>query len=161
MLYILYLLYILDIRNGKGERRLFKIIFKNLCLNNPSLALKVLPHINELGRYDYILEGLNTPIERDVLNLIKKQLKEDLKNDHPSLLAKWLPSHRTHNKNNVIAKKIMKELKINEKEYRKTLSNLRTKINIVEKNLTNKEYENIIFKEVPTKAILHYILALL
>lgn len=150
------LLYILDIRNGKGERRLFKIIFKNLCLNNPSLALKVLPHINELGRYDYILEGLNTSIEKDVLNLIKKQLKIDLKTDNPSLLAKWLPSHRTHNKNNVIAKKIMKELKMTEKEYRKTLSNLRTKINIVEKNLSNKEYENIIFKEVPTKAMLKY-----
>ena len=150
------LLYILDIRNGKGERRLFKVIFKNLCLNNPSLALKVLPHINELGRYDYILEGLNTPIETDVLKLIKKQIQEDKKTDNPSLLAKWLPSHRTHNKNNVIARKIMKELKINEKEYRKTLSNLRTKINIVEKNLTNKEYKNIIFKEVPTKAMLKY-----
>ena len=28
------LLYILDIRNGKGERRLFKIIYKYLCNNH-------------------------------------------------------------------------------------------------------------------------------
>ena len=39
------LLYILDIRNGKGERRLFKIIFKYLCLNHKDLALQVLPYI--------------------------------------------------------------------------------------------------------------------
>jgi len=53
------LLYILDVRNGKGERRLFKILFRYLCENERELALKVLPFISELGRWDYILEGLN------------------------------------------------------------------------------------------------------
>ena len=48
------LLYILDIRNGKGERRIFKIIFKYLCENKPLFAIKILPFISELGRYDYI-----------------------------------------------------------------------------------------------------------
>ena len=150
------LIYILDIRNGKGERRIFKTIFKYLCINYTSSALRILPFIGELGRYDYILEGINTPIEKEVISLIKKQLDSDLNSDNPSLLGKWLPSHRTHNVNNLIAKRIIKGLNITEKEYKKILSSLRTKINIVEKNLTEKTYENIDFSKIPTKAMLKY-----
>ena len=150
------LLYILDIRNGKGERRIFKIIFKYLCENKPLFAIKILPFISELGRYDYILEGINTNIHNEVISLIKNQLLIDINSDNPSLLAKWLPSHRTHNSNNKIAKIIMKELNMNEKEYRKTLSKIRTVINIVEKNLTEKKYKNIDFNKVPSKAMLKY-----
>lgn len=150
------LLYILDIRNGKGERKLFKTIFQNLCINHPQSALKVLPHISSLGRYDYILVGLDTPINDEVISLIKKQLNKDLESTNPSLLAKWLPSHKTHNVKNKTAKKIIKSLNLKEKEYRKILSSLRKKINIVEKNLTEKNYENIDFSKVPTKAMLKY-----
>ena len=150
------LLYILDIRNGKGERRIFKTIFKDLCINHTSCALRVLPFISELGRYDYILVGLDTPINNEVISLIKKQLDQDLESENPSLLAKWLPSHRSHNVNNPIAKKIIKDLNITEREYRKVLSILRKKLNLVEKNLTDKKYENIDFNKVPTKAMLKY-----
>jgi len=150
------LLYVLDIRNGKGERRIFKTIFKYLCINYTSLALRVLPFISKLGRYDYILEGINTPVENEVISLIKKQLEIDMESANPSLLAKWLPSHRTHNTNSKIAKKIVKGLNITEKEYRQILSQLRNKLNIVEKNLTEKLYENIDFSKVPTKAMLKY-----
>lgn len=150
------LLYILDIRSGKGERRIFKVIYKYLCENEVVLAQRILPFISKLGRYDYILEGINTPFEEETISLIKKQLELDLKSDSVSLLAKWLPSHRTHNKNNSLAKDLMRLLNMSEREYRKTLSNLRSKINIVEKNITNNNYENIIYSEVPTKAMLKY-----
>lgn len=150
------LLYVLDIRGGKGERRIFKIIFKDLCINYTSSALRVLPFISELGRYDYILVGIDTPIEKEVISLIKNQLEIDMESENPSLLAKWLPSHRTHNVNSTIAKKIIKSLNMTEKEYRQTLSQLRNKLNIVEKNLTKKRYENIDFSKVPTKAMLKY-----
>lgn len=150
------LLYILDIRNGKGERRIFKTIFKYLCNNYPSLALQILPHISSLGRYDYILLGLNTKVEKEVINLIKKQLAKDIKSENPSLLAKWLPSHRSHNQTNKQAKLLRKRLHQTEKEYRIMLSNLRKKLNIVEKNLTVKTYDNIDFNRVPSKAMLKY-----
>lgn len=150
------LLYILDIKEGKGERRLFKIMFKELCKISPDDAKIILFHIGSLGRFDYILEGLNTEIEKDVINLIKETLQKDIQSEHPSLLAKWLPSHRTHNKTSKVAKYLIEKLNISEKEYRIILSRLRTKINIVEKNLTNKTYENIKFEEVPTKAMLKY-----
>ena len=150
------LLYILDIRGGKGERRIFKTIFEYLCINHSSSALRVLPFISELGRYDYILVGIDTPIEKEAISLIKEQLEVDKDSEYPSLLAKWLPSHRTHNVNSEIARKIMNGLNMTEKEYRQTLSKLRSKLNIVEKNLTEKRYENIDFSKVPTKAMLKY-----
>ena len=150
------LLYILDIRNGKGERRIFKIIYKYLCNNYPEYAIKILPFISNLGRYDYILVGIDTKIEECVINLVKEQLEIDKNSDNPSLLAKWLPSHRTHGKNNLLAKKIIKSLNMSEREYRITLSELRGKLNIVEKNLTNKKYNQIDFSKVPAKAMIKY-----
>lgn len=150
------LLFILDIREGKGERRLFKTIFKYLCDKNPKDARIVLPYIGSFGRYDYILEGLGTSIDGDVVNLIKERISSDLESEHPSLLAKWLPTHRTHGVNSIVAKELMNKLDMSEKEYRQTLSKLRSKINIVEKNLTNHTFDNIKFEEVPTKAMLKY-----
>ena len=150
------LLYILDIRNGKGERRLFQIMFKYLCNNNRILALKVLSFISELGRFDYILIGIDTLIEKEVVSLIKEQLNIDINSDSPSLLAKWLPSHRSYGHNNLLAKKLIKLLNISEREYRKTLSDIRSKINIVEKNLTDRNYYNIDFEKVPSKAMMKY-----
>ncbi len=150
------LLYILDIRNGKGERRIFKTIFKDLCIHHCSCALRVLPFISELGRYDYVLVGMDTPIETEVIALIKEQLVKDIEAESPSLLAKWLPSHRTHKVNSKMAKKVMRGLNMTEKEYRTLLSSLRKKLNIVERNLTEKLYDNIDFSKVPTKAMLKY-----
>lgn len=150
------LLYVLDIRGGKGERRIFKKCFVTLCNTNKDLALKVLKFIPSLGRYDYICHGLYTLINDEVVALIKEQLNKDMVTNSPSLLAKWLPSLRTHNTNNKQAKYLVKQLGISEKEYRVMLSTLRAKINIVEKNLTNKTFDNIKFNEVPSKAMLKY-----
>ena len=150
------LLFILDIREGKGERRIFKTIFKYLCNLNSDDARLILSYIGSLGRYDYILEGLGTNIEDDVISLIKNTINSDLESEHPSLLAKWLPSHRNHGVNSQKAKYLIKKLGMCEKEYRQTLSELRSKVNIVEKNLSNKTYDSIKFEEVPTKAMLKY-----
>lgn len=150
------LLFTLDIREGKGERRIFKIAFKDLCNYASEDAKIILSYIGSLGRYDYIIEGLYTKIEDDVIELIKNTILSDLESERPSLLAKWLPSHRTHGKSSSIAKHIVKKLNISEKEYRQILSKLRSKINIVEKNLTNRSYDNIMFEKVPTKAMLKY-----
>lgn len=150
------LLYTLDIRGGKGERKEFKLCFKELCGLDKEMAIVVLHLIGDLGRFDYVLVGLGTQIEGEVVDLIKKQLESDLNSEHVSLLAKWLPTLRTHNKNNVLAKRLVKLLGMSEKDYRKTLALLRSKINIIEKNLTERQYDKINFEEVPSKAMLKY-----
>lgn len=150
------LMYILDIREGKGERLLFKTIFRYLCKNEKEMALIILPKISEYGRWDYILEGLDTSIDKEVIALIKDQLQKDKESDTPSLLAKWLPSHKTHGIKNEIAKELIKKLGITEETYRKTLTAIRKKLNLIENNLTQKDYSSIEFEKVPTKAMLKY-----
>ena len=154
------LLYTLDIRNGKGERALFKSYFSALIEMNKDYAIQILPYISELGRWDYVFEGIGTEIEENVYELIRAYLMMDIKNYNEnkpvSLLAKWLPSIKTHNKKNYFAVKLAKKLNLTEKEYRKILSKLRDRLNIVEKHITNKEYEKIEYISVPSKAMVKY-----
>ena len=154
------LLYTLDIRNGKGERALFKSYFSALIEMNKDYAIQILPYIPELGRWDYVFEGIGTEIEENVYELIRACLMMDIKNYNEnkpvSLLAKWLPSIKTHNKKNYFAVKLAKKLNLTEKEYRKILSKLRDRLNIVEKHITNKEYEKIDYISVPSKAMVKY-----
>lgn len=154
------LLYTLDIRNGKGERALFKSYFSALIEMNKDYAIQILPYISELGRWDYVFEGIGTEIEENVYELIRAYLMIDIKNYNDnkpvSLLAKWLPSIKTHNKKNYFAVKLAKKLNLTEKEYRKILSKLRDSLNIVEKHITNKEYEKIEYISVPSKAMVKY-----
>ena len=154
------LLYTLDIRNGKGERALFKSYFYTLIEMNKDCAIQILPYIPELGRWDYVFEGIGTEIEENVYELIRAYLMMDIKNYNEnkpvSLLAKWLPSIKTHNKKNYFAVKLAKKLNLTEKEYRKILSKLRDRLNIVEKHITNKEYEKIDYISVPSKAMVKY-----
>ena len=154
------LLYTLDIRNGKGERALFKSYFSALIEMNKDYAIQILPYISELGRWDYVFEGIGTEIEEAVYDFVKAYLMMDIKNYNDnkpvSLLAKWLPSIKTHNKKNYFAVKLVKKLNLTEKEYRKVLSKLRDRLNIVEKHITNKEYEKIDYISVPSKAMVKY-----
>lgn len=74
-----------------------------------------------------------------------------------SLLAKWLPSINSHSiQTKTEAKKWCKILGLSEPVYRKSLSMLRSYLNIVERNMSSKEYEKINYSEVPSKAALLY-----
>lgn len=53
------LLYTLDIRNGKGERALFKSYFSALIEMNKDYAIQILPYIPELGRWLCIWRNRN------------------------------------------------------------------------------------------------------
>ena len=127
---------------------------------NKNYAIQILPYISELGRWDYVFEGIETEIEEAVYDFVRAYLMMDIKNYNDnkpiSLLAKWLPSIKTHNKKNYFAIKLAKKLNLTEKEYRKILSKLRDRLNIVEKHITNKEYEKIDYITVPSKAMVKY-----
>ena len=74
-----------------------------------------------------------------------------------SLLAKWAYSSNSHSKETKRKATILrKELGLSEPAYRKSLSMLRSYLNIVERNMSSKEYEKINYSEVPSKAALLY-----
>lgn len=152
------LFYLRDIRGGQGERRFFRVNYKWLCDEMTELARINLSYIPEYGRWDdliYIAEG--TKLEDYMLFLIKEQLVLDLQSKTPSLLGKWLPSENAsayHTKR--VGNKIRKYLKMTHKQYRKVLTALREKINIVEKLMSENRWDEIEFDKIPSKAGLIY-----
>lgn len=145
-----------DIRGGLGERRVFRLCLQYLARRNPKSVLKNLESVIEFGRYDDVLCLLDTPCEKRVLQLIKEQLEQDKKGIQVSLLAKWLPSINTSSlQSKRQGKKIAEALGMTECTYRKTLSNLRRKINILENHLREKEY-SFSYEKQPSKALFKY-----
>lgn len=153
------LFYARDIRGGIGERKVFRIILKQLAKSAKSSVAKNIMNIPEFGRYDDMLELLDTPCEKDMLACIDRQLHDDLANLETgaiSLLAKWLPSANASNEKTVIrAKKIAKALSFSEKEYRKVLSKLRAEIKIIENNLREKDY-SFAYEKQTAKSMFKY-----
>jgi len=152
--------YFRDIRKGQGERRLFKIILKDMAYKTPDIVLKNLQHVAEFGRYDDYLVLLDTPLKNNVVELLTRQLTTDMKSENPSLLAKWCPSLNASSKHTKrYARIICDKLKLTDREYRKMLSSLRKKINIIETKLSTKNYAEIDYSQVPSNANKKYLKA--
>lgn len=154
------LFYTRDIRGGLGERRVFRIILEYLANNFPETVKRNLNNIPEYGRFDDLLVLVDTPCEDILTEYISKTIKADLfsmsRNEGVSLLAKWLPSV---NASDVVrkeqAKRIAKRLGMTEKEYRKTLSSLKSYIDILEKRLCTRNY-SFDYEKQPSKALYKY-----
>ena len=145
------LFYIRDIREGQGERDIFRKCIQEV----PGEAIKKnIEHIPEFGRWDDLFV-----LDPDLyIGLIKKQLQEDLKaldNDESvSLLAKWMPSENASSEETKhLARRLMEKLEMSPKEYRKTLSKLRKEIGILERKMSENKWEEIDYEKVPSQAL--------
>ena len=152
------LFYLADCRGGQGERRFFRVCFKWLAQKRPDIARKNIEYIPEYRRYDDVLYScVGTPVESDALAFIKKQLALDMTCKTPSLLAKWLPSE---NASSAITKKmggiVRQYLNMTHKQYRLTLSVLRSRINILERLMSENRWDEIEFDKIPSRAGLIY-----
>lgn len=152
------LFYLRDVRGGQGERRFFRVCFKWLCTELPEVAIRNLDNIAEFGRWDDLIYGtLGTPVFEDAMIKVKEQLVLDLDCKTPSLLGKWLPSENASSRKTKIAGTgVRNALGWTHKEYRKVLSNLRAKINIVETLMSENRWDEIEFDKLPSKAGLVY-----
>lgn len=152
------LFYARDIRGGLGERRFFKSIIHHLADHAPQSIRKNLKKIPKYGRFDDLLELLNTQCESALEEYLREQLQTDLQNlreeNSVSMLAKWLPSVNSSGSKEQ-GKQICRLLRMREKEYRKTLSLLRAKIDITETHLCQKDY-SFDYEKLPSKALLQY-----
>lgn len=148
------LFYLRDVRGGKGERESFRLILRNMYENNHRLFDMLVSFVPEYGRWDDILEFTDS---NKVKNIVTLQLQDDLDSDHPSLLAKWMPSINTSSADTrKLAREWVKILDLSEKDYRKLLSGLRAKINIVETAMSDNEWETINYSAVPGRAMKLY-----
>lgn len=152
------LFYIADCRGGQGERHFFRVCYKWLANKYPEIAKKNLELIPTYRRWDDVIYScVGTPLEADALAFIKKQLILDMQCKTPSLLAKWLPSENASaRETKKMGSLVRKYLNMTHKEYRLTLSELRTRINIVEKLMSKNRWEEIEFDKIPSRAGLIY-----
>lgn len=152
------LFYLRDCRGGQGERRFFRVCFRWLADNYPEAASRNLINISEYGRWDdLIYSTIGTKAEKKALAIIAEQLALDADCKTPSLLAKWLPSENASSKETKKMGNIVRQaLGMSHKEYRQLLSQLRSKINIVEKLMSQNRWDEIEFDKIPSKAGLVY-----
>ena len=151
------LFYIRDVRGGQGERRFFRVCMKDLAKTNREAALRNLRHVPEFGRWDDLYVFVGTPMEGAALNFMKEQLALDMQCKTPSLLAKWMKSENTSSaESRRLATITRKAMGMNHKQYRKTLSILRGRINIVERLMSENRWDEIEFDKIPSKAGMIY-----
>lgn len=153
--------YARNIRGGLGERRVFKVIMSFLAKIYPEVAIKNVEHIPTFGRYDDLYEFVGTKVEDAMWNVIKTQWISDIRNMRKSqpisLMAKWLGSVNTSSKRSIrLGKLTAKKLGLTETKYRKLCSQLRKYLNVVEVKMSNKDWENIQYSTVPSKAMSNY-----
>lgn len=155
------LFYIRDVRGGQGERKTFRTILKWLANNYPDVVRKNLANVALYGRFDDLYSLFDTELEKDAMNVMSAQLASDWHSmkaeKNVSLLAKWLKSENTSSKESrALATKFRESLGWNSKKYRKTLSQLRKYIDVVEAKMCAQDWANINFEQVPSKAALNY-----
>ena len=161
------LFHLRDIRDGMGERELFRTLLKHVACTWPASAKKNVAWVAEFGRWDDLLCLLGTPAEEDAVKVIRWQLAEDeaaLKRRqvgdegaHISLLAKWLPSDNTSSRETrMLAQQLIRALGMKRKEYRAMLTGLRARIALTECKLTFRQPGKVNYEAVPAQAMLKY-----
>ena len=158
------LFYLRDIRGGQGERRFFRVAYKWLIGYDKHAAQRNLQHIPFFGRWDdliYICK--DTTLWSACIDIIKHQLMMDVAQISlgptcaVSLLGKWMPSENTSSQHTKEAAQVLrKALGFTPKQYRKTLSILRARINVLERLMSANEWDKIEFDKIPSKAGFKY-----
>lgn len=158
-----WLFFARDIREGLGERRLFRICYRRLVELDVDIFYKNLHIISEYGRWDDLISllGISEVTDKRIITIINIQLIKDLNNLEEgksiSLLGKWLPSENASSKSTKeSAKHIRRLMKISPRKYRLLLSKLRKYLDVVEVKMCNNEWSEIDYNKVPSLANLKY-----
>jgi hypothetical protein len=171
------LFYLRDVRGGQGERRFFRVVFHKyypifVTDFGRSKIHNLLYLVAEYGRWDDLVEIAYAHDDGLALSIIISQLRADLSvvnardrytdeiQGSVSLLAKWMPSINTSSKETVKkAQFFARKIGYSYKEYRKTLSTLRSVLNILEQKMSAQEWASIDYPHVPSQAMFKHVKA--
>lgn len=147
------LFYLRDIRGGQGERRYFRVVMHWLAQTHPDFVERNFESIPLMGRWDDFYCLIGTPLEKKAFAFMRKQLALDVQSKTPSLLAKWLKSCNTSSTGSRrLGEKTRAAFHMTAKQYRKTLSVLRERINIVERLMSANRWDLIEWDKIPSRA---------
>lgn len=155
------LFYARDIREGLGERRVFRILLQYLAEYHPQAVIANLDLIGVFGRFDdwYCLIG--TGVEDEMWSAMKQQLEADLKNFQEgksvSLLAKWI---KTADSKNTETRKLgiltAQKLGYPVYNFKRIVRSLRKYIGVLEVKMSEGKWEEIVYPEVSGRAMMIY-----
>ena len=131
-----------DIRQGAGERKIFRDVLVNLIKHDQDAAVALARKIPLLGRWDDVLVLIGTEIEHVAYDMVREAL-----NKGDGLCAKWMPRKGEQ------AVKLRAALGWTPKYYRKRLVEL-TKV--VEQQMCANQWDEINFNHVPSVASSRY-----
>ena len=73
-----WLFFARDVRQGLGERRLFRVVLADLVKSNPEMVASLVPLIAEYGREDDLWCLLDTELKDVVLEYCREKLNHDI-----------------------------------------------------------------------------------
>ena len=155
------LFYARDIREGCGERKVFRTLLSYLAKYHPEAVRPNMDLIGVYGRYDDLYTFIGTPLEKDMWAAMKKQFEEDVQNykkGHAiSLLAKWIKTPDASSKaTRELGIKTAVNLGYKVYDFKRILRQLRKHLNIVESYMSAGEWDKITYSEVPSRAMTIY-----
>ena len=151
------LFYLRDILQGQGERRFFRVCIKWAADNHTVAMKRNLKYIPEFGRWDDLYTFVGTALEKDMWDFMGEQFTLDIQSRTPSLLGKWLKSENTSSaESRALGANTRKAFGLTPREYRKSLALLRRRINVLERLMSERRWDEIEFDKIPSKAGLIY-----
>jgi hypothetical protein len=140
------LFYARDVRGGQGERDVFNASLSWLAEHRSEIVLINLDNIVKYGRWSDLITLMDTTIEAEVISFWAMSIKSK-----DGLACKWAPREKsTHRK---VASKLRQELGMTPKQYRKWLS---AHTSVVETQMCAKDWDEINFSSVPSRAMKIY-----
>ncbi len=155
------LFYARDIREGLGERNTFKVAIKYLANTYPESVRKNIHLFNEYGRFDDLYCLVDTPVEEDMWQFVKTQLKQDMDNctagKSVSLLAKWLKTADASSQNTrKLGIYTAQKLGLPVYLYKRVVRKLRKYIDVTERKMCANKWDQIDYSAVPSRASMLY-----
>lgn len=138
-----------DVREGAGERQLFRDAIEFIASGEfltIDEARRVMVKIPFLGRWDDLFIFVGTVLENEAFSLLAHAIFDE----NNALAAKWTP------RKGPIANKFRKFLELSPKQYRKALV---SRTHVVEQAMCAKNWDEINFSHVPSVAAGRYIAA--
>ena len=155
------LFYARDIREGCGERKVFRNLLRYCAFHHPEAIKPNLDLIGVYGRYDDLYSLIDTPLEADMWKAMEVQFREDLVNmangNAVSLLGKWIKTPDASSKETrKLGIKTAIHLGYSVRYFKRLLRALRKHIGVVESLMSTNQWDKIKYPEVPSRAMMIY-----
>lgn len=157
--------YTRDCRGGRGERDPFVVFYKWLIQNHIDVAEVNMDQIHQFGYFkDYLSIFSSTPLQSQMVQLFTNQLRADLRmlesdpQANISLAGKYAPSEgKVFDKKTNVLTELRQRLGVSRTEYRKNiLTPLRNRLQLVEQKMSSKQFDQIDYSHVPSRAGVMY-----